>query len=47
MKLLHLRFTHGDDGNDFEYADFQKISSLFILCDDWLILHEITNWHHN
>lgn len=28
-------------------ADFQKSSSLFVLCDELLILHEITNWHHN
>lgn len=28
-------------------ADFQKSRSLFILCDELLILHEITNWHHN
>lgn len=28
-------------------ADFQENSSLFILCDELLILHEITNWHHN
>lgn len=28
-------------------ADFQNINSLFILCDDLLILYEITNWHRN